>query len=75
MLTHHEIEQTLLTLGFAKLPAPRKLSYGAIRIDLLDGPRLLAHSPQGMLYVAVVSSQHLQQQLTSLPGFPPEPAR
>lgn len=74
MLSHQEIEQTLLHLGFTKTPATRKLTYGPICIDLLDGPRLLAHSPQGLLYVAVVSKQHLTQQVASLPGFPAEAA-
>lgn len=66
MLTTPQLTQALLDLGFTRQEEPTHFTAGQLRIQVLDAPRLRAHSPSGIRYIAVVSTQHLAQQVMAL---------
>lgn len=72
MLTPQTLTQTLLKLGFQQAEDQPHFCVGSLHVQLLDGPRIRVTTPAGGLhYIAVLSSQHLLQELAALPGCPP----
>lgn len=70
MLTRQAIFDYLLTLGFTRhaVNSPWLVS-GSLRVAILDAPRIKVLSSQGLVYVALLSTTHLQEQLRTLRGW------
>lgn len=67
MLSRQIISECLAALGFASCPPDGScLVRGPLRATLLDVPRLAIAGPHGLLYVALLSAEHLREQIDAL---------
>ena len=64
-LTRQQISSSLVKLGFSALQDGTFVR-GALRVTLLDVPRIAIYGAHGVLYVALLSPGHLSEQVALL---------
>lgn len=68
MLSRSQIQAHLLALGFTSAGDCFSLPSAGLHVQLLDASRVVATSPKGLAYIAVLSGPQLAEQLAHLAG-------